>query len=163
MVLLSEDNTASIDQDYSDCDDVVKCTNTIDSVLIDYDNSDLDTNWYDVIDIVSVQIGHQFICEGIFISDIFHEEDFYPSIDDDYNVDDYIQKKTNISYTNFYPSVSTVYIEDDIIQMKIKTDYNNFDKLYFYDDFWAQMNNRAKCSMTNISNGMTKTSNLLFI
>ena len=70
----------------------------MDAQLGDYNNGDLDIEQYDVLDISSVQIQHQFISEGRPNVDVFHEEYFDPSIDQDYNDDDYIQKSKNITY-----------------------------------------------------------------
>lgn len=105
---------------------------------------------YDAVDILLVQIQHQFICERKSNFDVFYEEDVDPSIDNDYIEDDYIQNKSNISYTRFDPSVETFYIKDDVMQLKNKNDYNNFDKHCFYDFTCAQMDGGAKCSVTNI-------------
>ena len=68
--------------------------NSIDVVLGDYNNNHLNINWYDIISILSVPLRHQFICEGRYISDAFHDKDFDPSVDNNYIIDDYIQKKT---------------------------------------------------------------------
>ena len=61
-----------------------------------------------------------------------------------------MQRNTIIAYTKFDPSVETVYLEDTIMQFKERTKYNDFDKLCFCDDPQAQMDNGAKCSITNI-------------
>ena len=61
----------------------------------------------DVLDISSIKIQHKFISEGRTNADVFHEEDYDPSIDKDSNDDDYIQKNDNIEYTIFDPYVET--------------------------------------------------------
>ena len=47
--------------------------------LGDYNNGDIGIDWYDVLDISSVWIKHQFINEGRASEDIVHEEYFHPS------------------------------------------------------------------------------------
>ena len=64
---------------------------------------------------MSVQIQHQFVGEGRSNSDIFNEEYFDPSIDQDYNDDDYLQKNIKLANTTFFLSVETVYLEDKIM------------------------------------------------
>ena len=58
-----KDYTVSIDGVYSGSNDVVHRINTMDMKLEDYNNGDLGIGiiWYDVLDISSVQIQHQFI------------------------------------------------------------------------------------------------------
>ena len=124
--------------------------NDMDATLGSYNNRNIYVDWFDVLDILSVWIQHQFVCEGRSNSDIFHEEDFDLSIEQDYNNDDSLQKKTKIAYNTFYPSIETVYLEDKAMQLKGKPDYKDFDKLCFYNDPRAQMDNGVKCSVTNI-------------
>ena len=60
-----------------------------------------------------------------------------------------MQTNTNFAYTTFDPSVETVYLEDKILQLKGKSDYKGLDKLCFYNDPCAQIDNGAKYSVTN--------------
>ena len=83
--------------------------NSIDVVLGDYNNHGWNINWYGIIDIPSVP----------------HEEDFDSSVDNNHNIDDYIQRKT---------------IGDNIIQMKTITGHKDFDRFCVYDGLWMQMN-----------------------
>ena len=78
MVPLLEEYTVSINGDYSGYNDVVNRINTIDAQLREYNNGDLQINWYDVLDIYSVRIQHKFINEGRANADVFHKEDFDP-------------------------------------------------------------------------------------
>ena len=70
------------------------------AVLEDYNIGDLDLDWCDVVDILSVQIKHQFICEGRYNSDMIIVTDSHPSLDNYYNEDYYIQKQKNIACTS---------------------------------------------------------------
>ena len=81
-VPLSEEYTFSIDPYYAGYNDVV---NRINAKLGNYNNGNLDIDWFDVLDILSVQIQHQFVCEERSNYYVFHEKDFYPSIDQDYD------------------------------------------------------------------------------
>ena len=98
----------------------------------------------------SVWIQHQFIHEGKNSADIIHEEDFDPSIDKEYYDVHSIKKNTQVLYKTFDPSVETIYVEDEIMGLINKKQFTDFDKLCFYDDPKAQMDNGAKCSVTNI-------------
>ena len=122
----------------------------MDRELGDYNNGDLGIEWHEVLDISSVRIQHQFINEGKASADIFHEEDFDPSIDKEYYDIHSIKRNTQVSYESFDPSVETVYLEDEIMGLGDTKKLRNFDKLCFYDDPRAQMDNGAKCSVTNI-------------
>ena len=59
----------------------------MDNILGSYNNGDIYVNRFEVLEISSVQIQHQFICEGRSNSVIFHEEDVDPAVDWDYNND----------------------------------------------------------------------------
>ena len=114
-VPLSEEYTVSIDGDYFGYDDVVNRINTMDAKLGSFNNGDINVDWFEVLDISSVWIQHQFISEGKSNSDILHEEDFDPSIDKDYD-NDSLKRNTKIAYTTFDPSVETVYLEDNLME-----------------------------------------------
>ena len=122
-VPLSEEYTISLDGDYAGYNDVVNRIKVMDMELGDYNNGDLGIDWYDVLDISSVRIQHQFINEGQASADIIHEEDFDPSIDKEYHDVHSIKRNTQVSYMKFDPSVETVYLEDEIMGLKDKKKY----------------------------------------
>ena len=76
-----------------------------------YNNGDINVDWFEVLDILSVWIQHQFISEGKSNYDIFHDKDFDPSI----NQDD--------------PFVETIYWEDNLMPFKVNNDYQDFDSV----------------------------------
>ena len=90
-----------IDGDYSGYNDVVNRINVMDAQLGEYNNGELQIDWYDVLDISLVRIHHQLINEGRANADVFHKEDFDPYIDKDYHDDGYMQRNTKIAYTKF--------------------------------------------------------------
>ena len=103
---------------------VINRIDMIDEILQDHNNGDTETTWYDAINISSVNLRHRYIMEGISSTDIFHEEEFDPSIE-------------------------TVSVDDDTIKVS-NVLINNVDTTRFYDDPRAQMDGGAKCSVTNI-------------
>ena len=48
----------------------------MDNDLGEFYNGDLETDWYDVVDISAVRLQTEFIKEGFSNSDVNHEEDF---------------------------------------------------------------------------------------
>ena len=103
------------------CDDnyvaVINCIDVIDEMLQDHNNRDTEATWYDAIDISSVNLHPQYLMEGILSTDIFHEEEFDPSIE-------------------------TVSVDDDTIKVS-NVLINNVDTTRFYDDPRAQMDGGA--------------------
>ena len=55
---------------------VINRIEVMDDALGEFNNEDLDTDWYDVVDISAVRLRTEFIKEGFSNSDIHHEEDF---------------------------------------------------------------------------------------
>ena len=55
---------------------VINCIEVMDDALGEFNNGDLDTDWYDVVDISAVRLQTEFINEVFSNSDIYHEEDF---------------------------------------------------------------------------------------
>ena len=103
----------------------------MDNELGEFNNGDIDTEWYDVVDISAVRLRTDFIQEGFSNSDIHHEEDF----DNNSIVD---------------PHADTIDIEDTTMQTNSTTVPDHVNKFSFYDDPRAQMDGGAKCSVTNI-------------
>ena len=85
-------------------------------------------DWCDVLDLSSVQLQHQLIRDGRASTDIVHEEDVDPSIDNKYQDINFIQRNTQVSYKKFDPSIGNVYLEDDIMGLKDELQYMNFGK-----------------------------------
>ena len=110
---------------------VINCIEVMDDVLGEFNNGDLDTDWYDVVDISAVRLRTEFIKEGFSNSDIHHEEDF-----------------ENNSIVD--PNADTIDIEDTTMQTNSTTVPDHVNKFSFYDDPQAQMDGGAKCSVTNI-------------
>ena len=50
-------------------------------MLQDYSNGDTEMTWYNAVDISFVRMQHRYIMEGVSPADVFHEEDFDPSIE----------------------------------------------------------------------------------
>ena len=103
---------------------VLNQIDVINEMLQDHNNGDTEMTWYNAVDISSVRMQHRYIMEGVSSADVFHEEDFDPSIEIAL-VDD-----------------ETIIISNVLI--------NNVDTTMFYDDPRVQMDGGAKCSVTNI-------------
>ena len=110
---------------------VINHIEEIDNELGEFNNGDIDTEWYDIVDISAVRLQTEFIKEGFSNSDIHHEEDF----DNNSIVD---------------PHADTIDIEDTTMQTNSTTVPDHVDKFSFYDDPRAQMDGGAKCFVTNI-------------
>ena len=55
---------------------VINRIEEMDNELGEFNNGDIDTEWYDVVDISAVRLRTEFIKEDFSNSDIHHEEDF---------------------------------------------------------------------------------------
>ena len=55
---------------------IINYIEVMDNELEEFNNGDLDTDWYDVVDISAVRLRIEFIKEGFSNSDITCEEDF---------------------------------------------------------------------------------------
>ena len=110
---------------------VINCIEVMDKKLGEFNDGDLDTDWYDVVDISAVRLRKELIKEGFLNSDIHHEEDFENNSIVDLNAD-------------------TIDIEDTTMQTNSTTVPDHVNKFSFYDDPRAQMDGGAKCSVTHI-------------
>ena len=110
---------------------VINRIEVMDNVLGKFNNGDLDTDWYDVVDISAVRLQTEFIKEGFSNSHIHHEEDF-----------------ENNSIVD--PNADTIDIEDTTMQTNSTTIPDHVNKFSFYDDPRAQMDGGAKYSVRNI-------------
>ena len=66
---------------------VINCIKVIDNELEEFDNGDLDNDWYEVVDISAVRLQTDFIKESFSNSDFNHEEDFENNSVVDVNAD----------------------------------------------------------------------------
>ena len=94
---------------------VINRIEEMDNELGEFNNGDIDTEWYDVVDISAVRLRTDFIQEGFSNSDIHHEEDF----DNNSIVD---------------PHADTIDIEDTTMQTNSTTVPEHVNKFSFYDD-----------------------------
>ena len=101
-------------------DNVVNSINTLDNMEQD------DTEWYDVVDLSSIDIPNYFVDGGKSNSDILHEEDEHDDI-----------------------PFETCTVDDSTIGMENVTCLSA-DQMRFYDCPRAQIDGGAKCSVTNI-------------
>ena len=129
--LFTDDNDLNPLLESDSYTNVIYCIEVMDNELGKFNNGDLDTDWYDVVDISAVRLRTEFIKEGFSNSDIYHEENF-----------------ENNSVVNDH--ADTIGIEDATIQANSTTVPGHVNKFSFYDDPRAQMDEGAKCSVTNI-------------
>ena len=97
------------------CTNVINRIEVMDDLLREFNNGDLDTDWYDAVDISAVRLQTEFIKEGFPNSDIHHEEDF----DNNSIVD---------------PNADTIDIKDTKMQTNSTTVPDHVNKFSFYDD-----------------------------
>ena len=109
----------------------------MDNDLGAFNNGDLDTDWYDVVDISAVRLWTEFIKESFSNSDIHHEEDF-----------------ENNSIVD--PNADTIDIEVTTMQTNSTIVPDHVNKFSFYDDPQAQMDGGAKCSVTKFCGNIKK-------
>ena len=83
--------------------------------LGEFNNGDLDIDWYNVVDISTVRLQTEFIQEGFSNSDVTHEEDFENNSVVDVNAD-------------------TIDIDDKTIQTNSTNVPQDVNKFCFYDN-----------------------------
>ena len=101
---------------------VINTINDIDGVLSET-VGDIDVDWYEEVDLSVLHINKEFLCEGFSNAYIFCEEDTYSTTD-------------------------TIFCDDETIPIS-NVSNNTFDRIHFYDQPWAQIDNRTKCSVTS--------------
>lgn len=84
--------------DYTYCE-VINCIEDLDSVLHNCKNGDFDIRWCNAVDMSLVQVKNEFLCEEIRNTDVIHDEDFDPTMENKFLNDNDI-KISNISFKN---------------------------------------------------------------
>ena len=111
--------------------EVINPIEVMDEILDGHNNGDTNIDWYDVVDISALQINNNFSQEGFAKADIIHKEDF--------------EKSEPIQFAEI------VDINDKLLHVNSNDVKDNpVDRFCFYNDPRAQMDDGAKCSVTNI-------------